>query len=164
MNNIIVFYWDKFDDNNIASITLILTPTLRNRLFSPRGRDGNLYHLEFHIYITDLCKMALYNQFLGNIKNGIFKMNNHKASWLKQSELFIIIKNHTTLKIEYSRLIIMKPLSRVNYLLLSRINTFSTHLTLEVLIIYHQEVRIDLISTIEYRNIFLTILIIEHWY
>ena len=80
MDNVIVFYWGKFDNNNITFITLTLTPTLRNPLISLYERDGNLYYLEFHIYITHLCKMALDNKLLYNIENKIFKMNNYKAS------------------------------------------------------------------------------------
>ena len=44
----------------------------------------------------------------------------------------------------------MKPLGRVNYLLSSRIKTFLTYFTLGVSINYHQEVKIDPISIIEY--------------
>ena len=80
MGNVIIFYQGKFDHNNIASITLTLISTLKNPLFFPRRRDKNLYHLEFHIYITYLYRMALYNKLLCNIENRIFKINNHKAS------------------------------------------------------------------------------------
>ena len=44
----------------------------------------------------------------------------------------------------------MKLLDRVNYLLSSKIKTFPTSLTLSILINYYQEVKIDLISIIEY--------------
>ena len=45
----------------------------------------------------------------------------------------------------------MKLLGRVNNLLLSKIKTFSTYLMLGVSINYYQEIKIDLISIIEYR-------------
>ena len=100
-DNVIIFYWGKFDDNNITPITLILTSILKNLLFSLRGRDRNLYHLEFHIYITHFYKITLYNKLLYNIENRIVKTNNHKASWPRWNKLFMIIKNYTILKIEY---------------------------------------------------------------
>ena len=45
----------------------------------------------------------------------------------------------------------MKSLDRMNYLLLSKTKTFLTHLMLEILINYYQEIKIDPISTIKYQ-------------
>ena len=46
----------------------------------------------------------------------------------------------------------MKSLSKINYLLSSKIHTYSIHLMLKVSINHYQKVKIDLISTTKYEE------------
>ena len=64
LGNVIVFYGSKYDNHGITSITLILTSILTNLFFFSYRRDINLYYLEFHIYVTQIYKMTLYNKLL----------------------------------------------------------------------------------------------------